>query len=91
MIDLYTWKTPNGRKISILLEETSLPYTLKPIDISAGAQKTPEFLAISPNGKIPAIVDHNAAGGPLALFESGAILTYLADPPRPRATRSWNG
>jgi len=79
MIDLYTWKTPNGRKISIMLEETSLPYTLKPIDISAGAQKTPEFLAISPNGKIPAIVDHNAAGGSLALFESGAILTYLAD------------
>lgn len=79
MIDLYTWKTPNGRKISIMLEETGQPYTLKPVDISAGAQKTPEFLRISPNGKIPAIVDLNAAGGPLSIFESGAILIYLAD------------
>ncbi len=79
MIDLYTWKTPNGRKISIMLEETGLPYALKPVDIGAGAQKAPEFLAVSPNGKIPGIVDHDADGGPLALFESGAILTYLAD------------
>jgi len=79
MIDLYTWKTPNGRKISIMLEETRLPYTVKAVDISAGAQHEPEFLAISPNAKIPAIVDNGAAGGPLAIFESGAILTYLAD------------
>jgi GST-like protein len=79
MIDLYTWKTPNGRKISIMLEETGLPYTLKPVDIGAGEQQKPEFLAISPNGRIPAIVDHDAPGGKLSLFESGAILTYLAD------------
>jgi GST-like protein len=79
MIDFYTWKTPNGRKISIMLEETGLPYTLKPIDISAGEQHTPEFTAISPNGRIPAIVDHDAPGGPLAIFESAAILIYLAD------------
>ena len=76
MIDLYTWKTPNGRKISIMLEETGQPYTLKPVDIGAGDQQKPEFLAISPNGRIPAIVDHE---GPLSIFESGAILTYLAD------------
>ena len=79
MIDLYTWKTPNGRKISIMLEETGLSYAVKPIDIGNGEQKAPEFLAVSPNGKIPGIVDHDAEGGPLALFESGAILTYLAD------------
>jgi len=79
MIDFYSWKTPNGRKISIMLEETGLPYTLKPVDLTAGAQKDPGFLALSPNGKIPAILDHDAQGGPLALFESGAILTYLAD------------
>jgi len=76
MIDLYTWKTPNGRKISIMLEETGLPYTVKPIDISAGAQHTPEFLALSPNGKIPAIVDHDTS---ISIFESAAILVYLAD------------
>jgi GST-like protein len=79
MIDLYTWKTPNGRKISIMLEETGQPYTLKPVDISAGDQQKPELLAISPNGKIPAIIDHDAPGGKLSIFESGAILTYLAD------------
>ena len=79
MIDLYTWKTPNGRKPAIMLEEIGLPYTLQPIDIGAGAQQGAEFLKISPNGKIPGIVDHDAAGGPLALFESGAILIYLAD------------
>jgi GST-like protein len=79
MIDLYTWKTPNGRKISIMLEETALPYVLKPVDISAGEQQKPHFLTISPNGKIPAIVDHDAAGGALAVFESAAILTYLAE------------
>lgn len=79
MIDLYTWKTPNGRKISIFLEEAGLPYTLKAVDISAGEQQKPEFLAVSPNGKIPAIVDHDAPGGPLSIFESAAILIYLAD------------
>ncbi len=79
MIDLYTWKTPNGRKVSIMLEETGLPYDLKPIDLGKNEQTAPAFLAVSPNGKIPGIVDHDAPGGPLALFESGAILTYLAD------------
>jgi GST-like protein len=76
MIDLYTWKTPNGRKISIMLEETGLPYTVKPIDISTGAQHMPEYLAFSPNGKIPAIVDHDTQ---ISIFESAAILIYLAD------------
>lgn len=79
MITLYTWKTPNGRKASIMLEETGLPYQLKPIDIGKGEQLTPEFLAISPNNKIPAIVDEDAEGGPLPIFESGAILQYLAE------------
>ena len=79
MIDLYTWKTPNGRKVSIMLEETGLPYAVKPVDLGRGEQAAPAFLAVSPNGKIPGIVDHDAPGGPLALFESGAILTYLAD------------
>ncbi len=79
MIDLYTWKTPNGRKASIMLEETGLPYDVKPVDLGKAEQTAPAFLAVSPNGKIPGIVDHDAPGGPLALFESGAILTYLAD------------
>jgi GST-like protein len=79
MIDLYTWKTPNGRKISVMLEETGLPYTVKPVDISAGEQLTQAFLSLSPNGRIPAIVDHDAPTGPLSIFESGAILTYLAE------------
>lgn len=79
MIDLYTWKTPNGRKISIMLEETGLPYTLKPVDLMAGEQQKPEYLVISPNGKIPCIIDHDAAGGPITIFESAAVLTYLAD------------
>lgn len=78
MITLYTWKTPNGRKPAIMLEEVGLPYTVKGIDISADTQFDPAFLAISPNNKIPAIVDHDAAGGEQAVFESGAILTYLA-------------
>ncbi|WP_224363875.1 glutathione S-transferase family protein [Hyalangium versicolor] len=78
MIDLYTFTTPNGRKISIALEELGLPYTLKVVDISKGEQFKPEFLAISPNNKIPAIVDHDVPGG-LKLFESGAILIYLAE------------
>lgn len=79
MIDLYTWGTPNGRKVSILLEELAVPYTVHAIDISKGQQFTPEFLAVNPNGKIPAIVDQTAEGGPLAVFESGAILMYLAE------------
>jgi GSH-dependent disulfide-bond oxidoreductase len=77
MIDLYTAATPNGAKVSIALEELGLPYTVRQVDLRRGEQFTPEFLRISPNNKIPAIVDHEAGG--LALFESGAILTYLAD------------
>ena len=76
MIDLYTWTTPNGRKVSILLEELGVDYTAHSINIGEGEQKTPEFLAISPNNKIPAIVDHDNG---LKLFESGAILLYLAE------------
>ena len=76
MIDLYTWKTPNGRKVSIMLEEVGLPYEVHPIDFSKRAQFEPDFLAISPNNKIPAIVDRE---GPVTVFESGAILTYLAE------------
>ncbi|MFO1361178.1 MAG: glutathione S-transferase N-terminal domain-containing protein [Burkholderiales bacterium] len=79
MIDLYTWPTPNGHKIHIMLEETGLPYRVHAIDIQAGDQFKPEFLALSPNNKIPAIVDQDGPGGkPLAMFESGAILFYLA-------------
>lgn len=76
MIDLYTWTTPNGRKVSIMLEELGFPYRPIPVDISKGEQFDPDFLTISPNNKIPAIVDHEAN---LALMESGAILMYLAD------------
>ena len=81
MIDLYYWPTPNGHKITLLLEETGLDYTLKPINIGAGDQFQPTFLAISPNNKMPAIVDHAPAdgGAPLSVFESGAILQYLAE------------
>jgi len=79
MIDLYTWTTPNGRKISIFLEETALPYRVIPVDLSKDEQKTPAFTAVSPNQKIPAIVDHDVPGGPLAIFESGAILIHLAE------------
>jgi GST-like protein len=83
MIDLYTWATPNGRKVSILLEELALPYGVIKIDISSGEQFAPDFLAINPNGKIPAIVDHDGPGGKrLAVFESGAILIYLAEKTR---------
>jgi GST-like protein len=78
MITLYTWKTPNGRKPAIMLEETGLAHTVRPIDISADQQFDPAFLAIAPNNKIPAIVDDEAPGGEQSLFESGAILTYLA-------------
>jgi GST-like protein len=76
MIDLYTWTTPNGRKVSIMLEELGLPYRAIAVDINANEQFKPEFLAISPNNKIPAIVDHDAS---ISLMESGAILLYLAD------------
>jgi GSH-dependent disulfide-bond oxidoreductase len=76
MIDLYTWSTPNGRKISIMLEELDLPYKVIPVDIGKGEQFDPEFLKISPNNKIPAIVDHDTGMG---LMESGAILMYLAE------------
>jgi GST-like protein len=79
MIDLYTWGTPNGRKISIMLEECALPYRVHPVDIGKGEQALPGFVAINPNRKIPAIVDPDGPGGkPFTLFESGAILLYLA-------------
>ncbi len=78
-IDLYSWATPNGHKVHIMLEECGLPYTVHAIDIGAGDQFKPAFLAISPNNKIPAIVDPDGPDGkPMALFESGAILLYLA-------------
>lgn len=77
MIDLYTAATPNGHKVSIALEELGLPYTLHVLDLTAGEQKQPAFLAINPNGRIPAIVDREA--GDFAVFESGAILIYLAE------------
>ena len=80
MIDVYSWATPNGHKLHIMLEELGLEYKVIPIDIGAGDQFTPDFLAISPNNKIPAIIDSDGPGGkPLALFESGAILFYLAE------------
>jgi GSH-dependent disulfide-bond oxidoreductase len=79
MIDLYTWPTPNGHKIHIMLEETGLPYRVIPVDIGAGDQFKPEFLKISPNNKMPAMVDTDGpAGKPMALAESGAMLFYLA-------------
>ncbi|MEH6470360.1 MAG: glutathione S-transferase N-terminal domain-containing protein [Halopseudomonas sp.] len=81
MIDFYYWTTPNGHKITLMLEEAGLDYNLRPINISAGEQFEPDFLKISPNNRIPAIVDHAPVDGgePIALFESGAILQYLAD------------
>jgi GSH-dependent disulfide-bond oxidoreductase len=79
MIEVYSWATPNGHKVHVMLEECGLAYRAIPIDIGAGDQFTPEFLAISPNNKIPAIVDPNGPDGqPISLFESGAILLYLA-------------
>ena len=79
MITLYTWGTPNGRKVSIMLEECALPYRVKTIDITQGEQLYPEFVVINPNSKIPAIVDPDGPDGkPITLFESGAILLYLA-------------
>lgn len=81
MVDLYYWPTPNGWKISIMLEECALPYQLIPVNIGKGDQFRPEFLAISPNNRMPAIVDHAPRGGgaPVTVFESGAILIYLAE------------
>ena len=92
MIDLYTWGTPNGHKISIMLEEAGLPYRVHPIDISQDEQFAPDLVTISPNSKIPAIIDSEGPdGNPITLFESGAILIYLAEktgrflPVQPRA------
>ena len=81
MIDLHYWTTPNGHKITVFLEEAGLPYRIVPVNISKGEQFKPEFLRISPNNRIPAIVDDAPAGGgrPVSLFESGAILQYLAE------------
>lgn len=81
MIELHYWPTPNGHKITMFLEEAGLPYTIKPVNIGKGEQFEPAFLAISPNNRMPAIVDTAPAdgGGPLSVFESGAILQYLAD------------
>ena len=100
MIELYTWGTPNGRKVSIMLEELGLEYNVHEVNIREGQQREPDFLKISPNGKIPAIVDTDGPDGkPLALFESGAIIIYLAEkmgsdllPTEPRAraaTMQW--
>lgn len=96
MIELHSWGTPNGHKITIFLEEAGLPYRLHPINIGKGEQFAPAFLAISPNNRIPAIVDTDPADGqgPLSVFESGAILTYLADKTGkflPRDTRARTG
>jgi GST-like protein len=81
MIELFYWPTPNGHKITIFLEEAGLPYKISPINIGKGDQFKPDFLAIAPNNRMPAIVDHAPAdgGGPLSVFESGAILTYLGE------------
>jgi GST-like protein len=81
VIDFYYWPTPNGHKITLFLEEARLSYRIHPVDISAGDQFKPEFLAISPNNRMPAIVDRDPPGGgaPVSVFESGAILVYLAD------------
>jgi GST-like protein len=81
MIDLYYWTTPNGHKVTLFLEEANLPYRIHPINIMKDDQFAPDFLKISPNNKIPAIVDQNPAdnGSPVTLFESGAILLYLAE------------
>jgi GSH-dependent disulfide-bond oxidoreductase len=81
MIELYYWTTPNGHKITLFLEEAGVPYEIRPVHIGKGQQFTPEFLAISPNNRIPAIVDHAPKDGgvPISVFESGAILLYLAE------------
>jgi GST-like protein len=81
VIDLYYWPTPNGHKITLFLEETGMPYTIIPVNIGKGEQFRPEFLASSPNNRMPAIIDHTPMerGAPISVFESGAILLYLAD------------
>ncbi|MNC06831.1 Disulfide-bond oxidoreductase YfcG [compost metagenome] len=81
MIELYSWPAPNGHKLHILMEELAIPYEVVPIDITSGAQHTPSYRAINPNGKIPAIVDHAPSDGgePVTVFESGAIMMYLAE------------
>ena len=81
MIDLYYWPTPNGHKVTILLEECGLPYTIKPVNIGRGDQLSPSFLKLSPNGRMPAIIDHEpmSGGAPVKIFESGAIMMYLAE------------
>ncbi|MCU0868505.1 MAG: glutathione binding-like protein [Burkholderiales bacterium] len=94
MIDLYYWTTPNGHKVTMFLEEADLDYVIKPIHIGRGEQFAPEFLAVAPNNRIPAIVDHHPADGgkPISIFESGAILIYLAAKTgrfMPRDTRAW--
>ena len=93
MIDLYYWPTPNGWKISIALEELGLPYTVKPVNIGRGAQFAPDFLAISPNNRIPAMVDHDPPGGgaPFASFETGAMLVYLAEKTGRLLPTDWRG
>jgi len=78
MIDFYYWPTPNGWKVAILLEELGEPYNLVPVNIGKGDQFKPEFMAISPNNRMPAIVDHDVEGEPVSVFESGAIMHYLA-------------
>ncbi len=79
MLDLYTWATPNGHRVSIMLEELGASYVAHSVDLDAGAQFDPAFLALSPNNKIPVLVDSDAPGAPRVLFESGAILIYLAE------------
>ena len=81
MHDIYFWTTPNGYKILLFTEEAGIPYTIKPVNISQGEQFNPEFLRISPNNRMPALVDHapKSGGGPISVFESGAILLYLAE------------
>lgn len=79
MIELYTWTTPNGYKPLVMLEEIGLPYEIRPVNIGTGDQQKPEYLRINPNGKIPAIIDRSATPEPEAVFESGAILIYLAE------------
>jgi GST-like protein len=81
MIDLYYWPTPNGHKVTLFLEETAMPYRIIPVNIGKGEQFKPDFLAISPNNRMPAIVDHHPSdgGAPISVFESGAILLYLAE------------
>lgn len=79
MIELWSWPTPNGQKVHIMLEETGLPYKIVPVNIGASEQFSPDFVSITPNNKIPAIIDQDAPNGALKLFESGAILIYLAE------------